>query len=265
MSVPQFISVASTIVDVGELASIHGTKITRFFNKRFKRPIRVLVYGDSGVGKTQFLNTLTGKNTYSFHAPGRTRQLQHYSITLVSGRRVEFIDTPGHKSYAYERETALHGVVKGKVDGIINLVDYGYQDSELVQEKPEDVFQTGTSIVKAEYLRNNRKLEVDRTKEIVKTITPDVKLKWFLTVINKADVWNPEREAVINYYSNDEYNEMMQKLAHATRIAIAPFCSVITPFGNKEMTLTYSERDKRRDYKALIIALEEFIQEKHGE
>lgn len=263
-AVPDVISAASTVVDAAELASISGSKIVRFFNKHFRSKIRVLVYGDSGVGKTQFLKTLTGNNAYST-VPKRTRQLQHYSLTLASGRQVELIDTPGHHTNRYERNTALNDMVRGRVDGIINLVDYGYQDSELVQDNPEAVFQTGTSTVKQEYLRNNRKMEISRTKEFIERIGPDVNVKWIITVINKADVWDSERDTVINYYCNEDYHEAIQELEHSVQMVVNPFCSVITPFGNKEMTLTYSERDKQRDYKDLIMVLEEFIQKRHGE
>lgn len=251
------IAVASTVVDTLTLAEKSRKGIKYYFNKFLRRKIKVLVYGDSGVGKTQFLMTITGKNSYI--APTRTRQVQHYDLVLRSGRKVRFIDTPGHKSTQKARNQALNAMTKGKVDGIINLVDYGYQDSEQVQENLDKVFRSGSNDVKEEYLRDNRKLEIDRTREVISRISADVTIKWFITLINKADVWNEKRQEVIGYYEGEEFKEVMENLEHATTVTTCPFCSVITPFGNRPMKLTYSERNKKADYDNLIVTIEEFI------
>lgn len=260
MGLSEVITGASTIVKTADLVVNKKRFFRRGFNYLRKR-IKVIVYGDSGVGKTQFLLTLTGKDSYT--APQRTRQLRHHDLILNSGRRVRFIDTPGHKTSQLIRNDALDEMTKGHIDGIINLVDYGYQDSEQLHNYPDQAFQVGSSIVRAEYLRDNRKLEIERTKEVVGRISSKVKVKWFITLINKADVWNDIREDVIGYYEGDDYQKSMENLEHAVSVTTCPFCSVITPFGNKMMQLTYGERDKRKDYDNLIKTLEEFIDGRH--
>lgn len=254
------ISTASTLVDAATLA-YNGKRNLRYLFNTLRKRVTVLVYGDSGVGKTQFLLTLTGNDNY--WAPARTRQIQHVDFVLRSGRRIRFIDTPGHASNMKSREEGLDNITRGGIDGIINLVDYGYQDSEQVQANLDKVFQNGTTKVKQEYLRDNQKLEIERTKEIIGRINSKSRVKWFITIINKADIWNNERTAVINYYEEGEYKLAMENLEHAVSVTVCPFCSVITPFGNQAMQLTYSERDKRLDYANLINTLEEFIQGSH--
>ena len=213
------------------------------------------------MGKTQFLLSLTGKDNHSF--PPRTRQLRHYDIVTGFGRRVCFIDTPGHQSNGKIRGEALAELSKGRIEGVINLVDYGYQDSEQIKNNPDVAFKTGTSEVKQEYLRENRKLEKERTKEIIDRIERGVKLKWFITLINKADVWNDNRQEVIDYYEGPDFNSVMENLEHAVSTTVCPFCSIITPFGNKPMLLSYNECDKRADYNNLIVTIEEFIEGRH--
>lgn len=251
----------STAVDAATLVDKNTSWFKHFFNKHLKSTVNVLVYGDSGVGKTQFLQTLTGKDGY--YAPERTRELNHYDLELRSGRQVRFIDTPGHKSNKTVRTSALDDMTKGKIHGIINIVSYGYQDSEDLQNNPDLAFQNGTNTVKPQYLKQNRMLEIERTKEIIERISSNVKVQWFITLVNKADVWNKEREQVMQYYEGDEFQKSMENLEHATKVTICPFCSVITPFGNQDMILSYGERDKRKDFKNLIKALEEFINGHH--
>ena len=251
----------ATVVDAVSLVDKNTNRFRFYFNKYFKRRINVLVYGDSGVGKTQFLLTLTGKNSYT--APLRTRHLEHHDFMLWSGRRIRLIDTPGHKTSVLIRGQALDEMTKGTVDGIINLVDYGYQDSEQLQDDPDKAFKVGTSDVKEEYLKENRRLEKERTQEIISRINGNVKPKWFITLINKADIWNDKRSEVISYYEAGEFNTIMEHLEHATNVTTCAFCSVITPFGNKPMQISYGERDKRADYDNLIRTIEEFVEGHH--
>lgn len=255
-----FISCTSIAVDAMDIAVSNPNLIKRFFNSCKKRT-NVLVYGDSGVGKTQFLRMLTGNDSYM--APQRTRELHHFDVVLRSGRRVRFIDTPGHKTNKIVRTNALDGMTKGEIHGIINIVSYGYQDNDEIQKNPDMAFQNGTSIVKLQYLNENRKLEIERTKEIIERVSSNVKLKWFITLINKADVWNKERDQVIAYYEGGEFKASMENLDHVTKVTVCPFCSVITPFGNQDMVLSYGERDKHKDCDKLIKLLEEFINGHH--
>ena len=55
---------------------------------KLRKPIKIVVYGESGVGKTEFINRI--KNTGK-HAKRITRDLVRKNfLTLENGRRVEF-------------------------------------------------------------------------------------------------------------------------------------------------------------------------------
>lgn len=249
-------SVASLALDVVELSK--KDKVKRFVNSLFTRRVKIVVYGDSGVGKTQFLRMITGKNSYLL-VNERTRNIERHNVTLRSGRKIQFIDMPGHESNKNVRDQILNEITRGKIDGVINIVDYGYQDSELLQADPSSAFKTGSNEVKQEYLRDNRKREIKRTQEFIDRMGPDVKLKWVITVINKADVWHKQRQEVVDYYTSGEYYKITETIEKACSLDVRPLCSVITPFGNKEMILTYGERDKVSDFESLLRLVEEKI------
>lgn len=246
------VNTISTLVTGVELLEKKVSRIQFYCNKYFKRKIRILVYGDSGVGKTQFLNTLTGNNAY---IPQRTRIPKKYELTLSSGREIQLIDTPGHQSTEIARNITLDDMTRGKIDGIINLVNYGYQDSDELQKDPGRVFNVDTKEVKPSFLRDNMKLEITRTQEFLKRLNPGVNIDWIITVINKADIWYSVKDDVYEYYTQGPYNDMMSEFEHSVKLFVIPFCSVITPFANMEMKLIYSERDKKNMYDSLVAHL----------
>lgn len=252
MIIGDIASVASFVKDMAELSTIDKVKI--WFKTIFSRRIKIAVYGDSGVGKTQFLRTLTGKQSYMI-VDKRTRNTEKHPMTLRTGRKLLLIDIPGHSSFKSIRDTVLNDITRGKIKGLINLVNYGYQDSELLD--PITTFRGNTSEVKQEFLKENKKREIQRTQEFVDRIGHDVKLDWIITVINKADVWHKERDVVEEYYTNGEYYQVVQPLEKACSLDVRCFCSVITPFGNREMLLSYGEKDKCSDFESLISLIEE--------
>lgn len=231
-----------------------------WFNRIFKKKIKIIIYGDSGVGKTQFIKTITGKDEKE---PSRTRMTCHYDLILRTGRKVILIDTPGHKTNQIARNSELDELTRGHIDGIINLVDYGYQDSSNLQQHKDTVFKLGTSEVKPEFLNENRKREIERSNEFINRITASGKIKWIITVINKADVWDKERETVLEYYEIGEFRKIMEHLQGTITQTICPFCSIIKPFCSTEMVLTYSEMKKADDYENLLVNIEECIQNYH--
>ena len=88
-------------------------KIIFFFNKNIRKSVKVAVYGDSGTGKTQFLMTITGNNNYTAE---RTRSLKSFILILKNGRKIEFIDTPGHQSAKTIRDTLKRKFIKNKIE-----------------------------------------------------------------------------------------------------------------------------------------------------
>jgi len=67
------------------------------------RPPIVTVLGHVDHGKTSLLDKIIGINVVSGEAGGITQHIRAYSIPTPDGRRVSFVDTPGHEAFTEMR------------------------------------------------------------------------------------------------------------------------------------------------------------------
>ncbi|WP_254506779.1 translation initiation factor IF-2 [Anatilimnocola floriformis] len=67
------------------------------------RPPIVTVLGHVDHGKTSLLDRIIGINVVSGEAGGITQHIRAYSIPTPDGRRVAFVDTPGHEAFTEMR------------------------------------------------------------------------------------------------------------------------------------------------------------------
>jgi translation initiation factor IF-2 len=67
------------------------------------RPPIVTVLGHVDHGKTSLLDKIIGINVVSGEAGGITQHIRAYSIPTADGRRVAFVDTPGHEAFTEMR------------------------------------------------------------------------------------------------------------------------------------------------------------------
>ena len=67
------------------------------------RPPIVTVLGHVDHGKTSLLDKIIGINVVSGEAGGITQHIRAYSIPTPDGRRVAFVDTPGHEAFTEMR------------------------------------------------------------------------------------------------------------------------------------------------------------------
>ncbi len=178
-----------------------------YWNYCVHKPVKVLVLGSSGSGKTQFLNSLLG---IPMLEDNRTQVPKSKYYIFENGRKIEFVDLPGHVTLRPARNKFMDEITTNKIKGIINVVNYGYND---VEENDVDVFKTGENEIKAAYLRDNRKNELNQLSEWLVRIHSDKnnKLEWIITIINKADIWYSQKDEVKKYYEEGEYaNEFVE-------------------------------------------------------
>lgn len=217
-------------------------KIRYFYNYYFSSPYRVVIFGCSGTGKSQFVKTITEEidyNTYRTRIPDKKR------IILENGKKVEFIDTPGHQTLSQARRDLCMEFKKNNIRGIFNIVNYGYSEVDNISPSVS-VFRTGTNEVKPEFLKDNRKLEITQLSEWMSFVTSDTKIKWVVTIVNKADIWYESRETVMNYYETGEYNNNLSSLRSCCHLYTFEFCSIINPFFNKPMQIIFGDREKKK-------------------
>ncbi len=212
-------------------------KIVKLFNRYCRSTIRILVVGESGTGKSQFLSTVCKKKEF---VSDSTMVSYPCLLELPNGRMVEFIDTPGQQSLEPERKRSIKDITRKKYSGIINLVCYGYQATE--ETETSLVFQG--DVIRESYLKDNREKELKQLEEWLSEIDKDSNVQWVLTIINKADVWWEMKDDVVSYYNDTKYGAKLKELARVSKTEVLPYCSVIAPFCHKPMKLVFSEKEK---------------------
>ena len=238
-------------------------KVIYFYNRYLRPKKHVIIFGESGTGKSQFLNAILGNPAIE---SSRTRYTHECTLILENGRKICFYDSPGHTSLQQDRIRLTDKIRNRKIDGILNVVNFGYSESDTAQslsifKVPNDKEQKIRE-VKESYLNENRKREISQLDEWFNLIRSDTELKWIITVINKADIWYEQREEVIDYYENGKYGQKLQQLDRCCKLYYYPYCSVISPFGGSPMILSMDEREKLRMHHKLLAEFVEIIKQK---
>lgn len=222
--------------------------------KWFSSTRRIVIYGESGSGKTQFLHTLLGLDD-DFDEQ-RTQTIMEYPFELSDGHKVIFIDTPGNQSLGFIRKTLQERYAKKEISGIINVVSNGYQS--IPTTNLAQVFNVDSNVVKPQYLSMNKERELRQLEEWKSFVTARSGVKWFVTIVNKADIWYADIANTMDYYNGGKYHDSIRELLNVCDVMSYPFCSIIAPFYGRMMPLVMSQKDQRamiRSFKKKLINL----------
>jgi energy-coupling factor transporter ATP-binding protein EcfA2 len=213
----------------------------------FKKKHQVLVLGTTGTGKTNFIKSLSDLMPEAIDRMNRTQHLKDNSIKINQELFV-FKDTPGQVGHSPIRMDAYRDAQKEGIEGIINVVSYGYHEGK----GPTDEVFDQNGNVKPEFLAGRRTVELEAIREwgIQLGTGPSSVANWIMTVATKADLWWSNKDAVLGYYESGEYQRLLTSF-HAGHSSVLPYCSVVHRFyniGSISGEFDAAERNKLREH-----------------
>jgi len=208
-----------------------------FCNYLLKSNKRILLFGSSGSGKSQFIESLNN----SINTALRTHSTKTNKIPLAN-LPLKFIDTPGHDQYKFARREEIDKIIKSGVEGIINIVSYGYHETGEVDGNT--VFSEDGKI-KVKYLESNKTYEKRQLAEWLPRISPNQNVKWIINLVTKADVWWDDKENVQLYYEKGDYGKEFDQYRKFMKVINLPYCSLVKPFFGEVNSSKFGEQEKR--------------------
>lgn len=186
---------------------------------------KILVLGASGTGKTQLVNSIANPLSEKLDVLQRTVTVERRSL-LIGKSPFVFSDTPGQILDEAKRKVAITDAVRQKIDGVLNVVSYGYHEAAEA-DKSAAIPESGGHIARADYLEERREIEVALLSEWIPFFDIET-AKWILTIVTKADLWWPERARPEKHYQEGSYAEALGEFKQMQ--TVLPYCSRIEPF-----------------------------------
>jgi energy-coupling factor transporter ATP-binding protein EcfA2 len=196
-------------------------KIISFINYLIKENRVILLFGTSGSGKTQFIKSLNN----SVEQALRTHKTKRHKIP-IKNMPLKFIDTPGHTEYVNQRRKEIDKIINKGVEGIINIVSYGYNDQEELSDFK--VFDVNGKLSQG-YLSDNRHKDIMQLKEWLPRIS-NKNVKWIVNLITKADIWWDDLPNAEHYYTKGDYGKQFKRHKENMTIINMPYCSTLKSF-----------------------------------
>src|SRR5687767_10616866 len=141
------------------------------------------------------------------HFVDRTEVAKRHYLNFKNAR-LTFVDTPGQELRESRRKSAVRDVMKEDALGVINLVSFGYHENAA---NLEDAIGPKGKISK-EYLETSREKECRAVGEWIHLLGSPDSTSWFMTVVNKADLWWDDRAEVLKYYQSGPYYQILGSL-----------------------------------------------------
>ena len=220
----------------------------------FKRKHRVLVLGSTGVGKTNFLQSLTSLTAPAIDYMKRTEFSREHGIKIGKSPFI-FIDTPGELGKQPRRKKAIREALSGEISGVINVVSYGYH--EYRSSHLDKLNRDGSP--SSQYLSEHRKVEVAALSEWVELLGDQQTIDWAMTIVSKADLWWDRKDEVLQFYTSGGYSRSLGSISKMAP-SVIEYCSVFHKFyGRGPLSGVFDERDRENARERLLHALLEAV------
>lgn len=180
----------------------------------------IIVTGSTGVGKTSVVSTLNGVVDVILRDE-RSKDVEDELVELDE-RWFRFFVLPGQDLHG-RKWSEIARKYRGKRVGLIDVVAAGYHEYD--RDLNDAVTNSGS--VRKRWLAEHRRQESERARRTIEfMLDAGVDLDWTLSVVNKADLWWPDREMVLADYCDGPYREAFELLdLDWDNDDVLPFCS----------------------------------------
>jgi len=194
----------------------------------------LLVLGDTGAGKTQFIKSLSDAMPSPIPITKRSEFESEVKPKKIRISDALFIieDTHGHDGGRDvphpSRIEAIERARGNSITGVINIVSYGHAESKFI---PEPEFQGGKPSLA--FVQDMRAREIERVSEWAQRLGRVNTVKWVMTIVNKADVWFSEWPMVEHHYTHGLYaKHLLDRIDEDLRHVVLPYACEQRRFWN---------------------------------
>jgi len=220
----------------------------------FRKKCHLLVLGSTGVGKTNFLQSLTELIPNAIDQMNRTEFAQKHSVKIKKQPFV-FVDVPGQALHSTRRIRAVREAMSGKLSGIINVVSYGYHEYRIGKAKAVKA----DGYANEAFLKKHRQVEIDALAEWTSLLGSQETTGWLMNVITKADLWWNRKDEVFSHYTAGPYFDALGE-AKSLEPIFLEYCSVFHKFyGDGALSGNFDESDRIRARGNLLRTLLEAV------
>lgn len=214
-------------IEIGEAALLLWEKssaVQRALNRlRFlirRGRLRVAIFGAGGTGKTTLGQFLSGRLNPDAAVTKYRESITTETYRLGGDVICSLIIPPGQPRRARHSWPELYrSLARGRSAGIMNVVAWGYHSFsfEGLGYRDHRLYQAGMSTedFMAAFLADMRRLELDGLREIAPHLKTAPGRLWMVTLVTKQDLWWADRETVRRYYTEGEYNALIEDVARA--------------------------------------------------
>lgn len=252
---------------IGIAVNVISPQLIKDISKKVKFALKnkkkILILGCSGVGKTQFINSINDndKTKQNTKISIDDRTSTNYDVKLfMEDSAILLTDTPGEFFNDILRKTEITELFRNKGEGIINIVSYGYHEGPA--ENINEVFYDKNKL-KTEYVDKCLKKEIDQLNQWVHFMSI-TEIKWVITLVTKADVWwSDQWKSVKKYYESGDYGNKISKLKeNGIQHIILPYCSIIEPFYEIKGSEEFGETKKNELHERFLRELLNLLKSK---
>lgn len=208
---------ASLAVEISKSSGAIIKHARRISYRLRKGQLIIPIFGAGGVGKTTAGRIFGGENPLDMSSEYR-ESIDEEIVDLKGDIPGKIVVGPGQHDREFSRvdrawPAMYRSIVEGRANTIVNVVSYGYHSFLLNSYKDHALYKRGMSVPEFMdvYTEKRRAAELDLAETLVAGVSAAEGPIFFLTVVNKQDLWWNCREEVRAFYEA-EYSEIIKKI-----------------------------------------------------